>query len=142
MSARHFNNTTGVLFFVQEITASHLAGVPSPRPTAKSGTTQYDLEAALSRAKITPRAFALAIYGAFISAPLNHVLVGRLQKMFAGKTTPKDRLLQLLTNSVCIAPITTVGMSTEVRARYDERSLTGGRSVPCEHGYHWGRSNC
>jgi len=100
--------TSGVLFFVQEITASHLAGVPSPQPTAKSGTPQYDLEAALSRAKITPRAFALAIYGAFISAPLNHVLVGRLQKMFAGKTTPKDRLLQILTNSIFIAPITTV----------------------------------
>ena len=116
MTARHFNNTTGVLFFVQEITASHLAGVPSPRPIAKSGTPQYDLEAALSRAKITPRAFAMAIYGAFISAPLNHVLVGRLQKVFAGKTTPKDRLLQILANSICIAPITTVGMSRSLSA--------------------------
>ena len=116
MTGRHFNNTTGVLLFVQEITACHLAGVPSPRPTAKLGTTQYDLEAALSRAKITPRACAMAIYGAFISAPLNHVLVGRLQKAFAGRTTLKDRLLQILTNSVFIAPITTVGMS-QVRAR-------------------------
>jgi len=100
--------TSGVLLFVQEITASHLARVPSPRPTAKSGTTQYGLEAVLSQAKITPRAFAMAIYGAFISAPLNHVLVGRLQKAFAGKTTLKDRVLQILVNSVCIAPITTV----------------------------------
>lgn len=58
----------------------------------------------------------MAIYGAFIAAPLNHVLVGRLQKVFAGKTTLKDRLLQILANSICIAPITTVGMS-EVRPR-------------------------
>lgn len=65
----------------------------------------------------------MAIYGAFISAPLNHVLVGRLQKAFAGKTTPKDRVLQILINSVCIAPITTVGMS-HVSCTYGERSLT------------------
>ena len=106
---RLVNGTAGVLSFVQEITASHLAGVPSPRPT----TT---LEAALSQAKITPRAFAMAVYGAFISAPLNHVLVGRLQRAFAGKTTPKDRVLQILANSVFVAPTTTVGMS-EVQAR-------------------------
>ena len=109
-------NTTGTLSFVQEITASHLAGVPSPRPTAKSGTTQCALEAALFRAKITPRAFAMAVYGAFISAPLNHVLVGRLQKAFAGKTAPKDRVLQILANSFFVAPITSVGKS-EVGAR-------------------------
>jgi peroxisomal membrane protein 2 len=53
----------------------------------------------------------MAIYGAFISAPLNHVLVGRLQKAFAGKTAPKDRVLQILANNVFVAPITTVGMS-------------------------------
>jgi peroxisomal membrane protein 2 len=57
----------------------------------------------------------MAVYGGFISAPLNHVLVGRLQKVFAGKTAPKDRILQILANSVLVAPITTVGMS-EVRA--------------------------
>lgn len=108
---RHINGTTGVLSFVQEITASHLAGVPSPRPTAKSRSTQYALEAALSQAKITPRAFAMAVYGAFISAPLNHVLVGRLQKAFAGKTKPKDRVLQLLASNILVAPTTTVGMS-------------------------------
>jgi len=111
MTAHHCNSTTGILSFVQEITATHLAGVPTQRPTAKPGTTQYALEAALSQAKITPRAFAMAVYGAFISAPLNHVLVGRLQKVFAGKSTPKDRVSQILASSVLVAPTTTVGTS-------------------------------
>lgn len=136
----HIDGTPGVLMFVQEITASHLAGVPSPRPTAKSGSTQNALEAALSQAKITPRAFAMAVYGAFISAPLNHVLVGRLQKVFAGKTTPKDRVLQLLANTVFVAPTTTVGMS-EVRVHMT-MWLDRGCSIPCQHGYYRRRSDC
>ena len=83
----------------------------------------------------------MAVYGAFISAPLNHVLVGRLQKSFAGKVTPKDRVLQILANSVLVAPITTVGMS-KVQACLTTHGMTGGYSVPYQHGYHWRRSNC
>lgn len=51
----------------------------------------------------------MAAYGSLISAPLNHVLVGLLQKMFAGKTSTKDRVLQLLAGNLFVAPIQATG---------------------------------
>jgi len=47
----------------------------------------------------------MAIYGFFISAPLGHVLVGALQKAFAGKTSRLAKLSQLLASNLVIAPI-------------------------------------
>jgi peroxisomal membrane protein 2 len=67
-------------------------------------------EQALAAAKINGRALKMAAYGFFVSAPMNHVLIGWLQKMFAGKTTPKDRMLQLLASNVFIAPIQAAGL--------------------------------
>lgn len=48
----------------------------------------------------------MAIYGAFISAPLGHVLISLLQKVFAGRTSLKAKILQILISNlvVCIVP--------------------------------------
>jgi hypothetical protein len=82
------------------VLANHIAGVPVP---ASNDAPVY--EQALAAAKINSRAVKMATYGAFISAPMNHVLVGMLQKMFAGRTSVRDKLLQLLVSNIFIAPI-------------------------------------
>jgi len=58
-------------------------------------------------AKIDIRAFKLALYGFFISAPLGHYAVGTLQKFFEGKNGPAARLLLLLANNLFVAPVQT-----------------------------------
>lgn len=49
----------------------------------------------------------MAIYGAFVSAPMSHYLVGALQKVFAGKTSGRAKIAQILANNLLIAPIQT-----------------------------------
>ena len=43
--------------------------------------------------------------GACISAPLGHILVTTLQKAFAGRTTPRDKLLQIIASNLIVSPI-------------------------------------
>ena len=64
---------------------------------------------AFAAAKIDVRALKIAAYGFFISAPMGHVLVGALQKVFAGKTSRSAKIGQLLANNLIIAPIQTFG---------------------------------
>ena len=54
--------------------------------------------------KVDSRAFKMALYGFCVSAPLGHVLVGRLQRTFAGR-----RLAMVLASNLIVAPIQTVG---------------------------------
>jgi len=56
----------------------------------------------IAATKITPRAFKMALYGFLVSAPLGHVLVGRLQRTFAGQ-----KLAQILASNLLVAPIQT-----------------------------------
>ncbi|KAF8575502.1 hypothetical protein K439DRAFT_1641341 [Ramaria rubella] len=90
--------TAGVLSFLQEILASHLAGVPSRAPKSASAPRH-----ALAAMKVDARAFKMALYGFCVSAPLGHVLVGRLQQTFAGR-----KLHQILASNLLVAPIQTV----------------------------------
>ncbi|KAL3423201.1 Mpv17/PMP22 family protein [Phlyctema vagabunda] len=53
----------------------------------------------------TSRVPKMAAYGAFISAPLGHVLISILQKVFAGRTSLKAKILQILFSNLIIAPI-------------------------------------
>jgi hypothetical protein len=48
----------------------------------------------------------MAAYGAFISAPMGHLLIGFLQWVFAGRTSLKAKVLQILTSNlvVCRTP--------------------------------------
>jgi peroxisomal membrane protein 2 len=45
-----------------------------------------------------------------VSGPLNHVLYDILNRVFAGKTGPKAKLLQLLASNLIISPIFNCGM--------------------------------
>ncbi len=44
----------------------------------------------------------MAVYGAFISAPLGHVLISLLQKLFAGRTSLKAKILQILVSNLIV----------------------------------------
>ncbi|MCJ1274970.1 hypothetical protein MMC21_002769 [Puttea exsequens] len=54
---------------------------------------------------VTARVPKMAAYGAFVSAPLGHFLIHILQKMFAGRTSLKAKILQILVSNLIIAPI-------------------------------------
>src|SRR4051812_15175957 len=68
--------TSGTLSGLQEILASWIAH-------DKSKEGHY----------FTSRVPKMALYGAFISAPLGHVLISILQRVFAGRTSVKAKIL-------------------------------------------------
>ncbi|KAF2745992.1 hypothetical protein M011DRAFT_468877 [Sporormia fimetaria CBS 119925] len=80
--------TSGTLSGLQEFLASWIA-----HDRSKSG--HY----------FTSRVPKMALYGAFISAPLGHVLISILQKMFAGRKSLKAKILQILVSNLIISPI-------------------------------------
>ncbi|KAG8936908.1 hypothetical protein FRC03_008602 [Tulasnella sp. 419] len=94
--------TSGILSFVQEVLASHLAGVPF-----NVSRNAPAIEQLLATAKVDMRAFKMAIYGFFVSAPMGHYLMGALQKAFAGKTGRASKIGQLAASNLIIAPIQT-----------------------------------
>ncbi|KAI9810526.1 MAG: hypothetical protein M1827_006199 [Pycnora praestabilis] len=53
----------------------------------------------------TSRVPKMAIYGAFISAPLGHVLISILQRLFAGRTSLKAKILQIIVSNLIVSPI-------------------------------------
>ncbi|KAE8154722.1 hypothetical protein BDV25DRAFT_147320 [Aspergillus avenaceus] len=50
----------------------------------------------------------MLLYGMFVSAPLGHFLVGILQKVFAGRTSLKAKILQILASNLVVSPIQNV----------------------------------
>ncbi len=77
--------TSGVLAALQEVLASWIA-----HDRSKHG--HY----------FTARAPKMALYGAFVSAPLGHLLIGILQKVFAGRTSLKAKILQILVSNLIV----------------------------------------
>jgi hypothetical protein len=78
--------TSGTLSALQEIIASWIA-----KDRAKNGTY------------FTARVPKMAVYGAFISAPLGHVLISILQKVFAGRTSLKAKILQIIVSNLIVS---------------------------------------
>jgi hypothetical protein len=78
--------TSGGLAALQEVLASWLAH-------DKNKDGHY----------FTSRVPKMAIYGAFISAPLGHVLISILQKLFAGRTSLKAKILQILVSNLVVS---------------------------------------
>ncbi|KAK1228619.1 hypothetical protein PQX77_008213 [Marasmius sp. AFHP31] len=107
--------TTGILCFVQEVLASHIAQTPVKKPSKDASAAQH----ILARARVDTRAFKMALYGFLVSAPLSHFLVGLLQKAFAGKTGTKARVGQILASNLFVAPIQASGESV---LHLDDRS--------------------
>ncbi|OSD03566.1 hypothetical protein PYCCODRAFT_1434468 [Trametes coccinea BRFM310] len=93
--------TTAVLQFFQEILASHLAGAPPPR-VAKDAPFLLHV---LARAQVSGKAFKMAAYGFFVSAPVSHTLINALQRVFAGKSGLAARVGMLLASQLVVAPI-------------------------------------
>ncbi|KXN83897.1 Peroxisomal membrane protein PMP22 [Leucoagaricus sp. SymC.cos] len=93
--------TTGTFSFLQEVLGSNLAGVPPPRIAPDA---PFPI-AFLGHRHVNMRAVKMAIYGFFVSAPLSHVLVGQLQKAFAGRTGTAAKVGQVLANNLLVSPI-------------------------------------
>ncbi|RMZ34423.1 hypothetical protein D0859_01437 [Hortaea werneckii] len=53
----------------------------------------------------TSRVPKMAVYGAFISAPLGHVMISLLQRVFAGRTSLKAKIMQIIVSNLIVAPI-------------------------------------
>ncbi|KAL9579424.1 MAG: hypothetical protein Q9212_005113 [Teloschistes hypoglaucus] len=80
--------TSGSLSALQEVLASWIA-----HDRSKHG--HY----------LSARVPKMALYGAFISAPLGHVLIAILQKVFKGRTSLKAKILQILVSNLIVSPI-------------------------------------
>jgi hypothetical protein len=93
--------TAGVLGFLQEILARHLAGAPSRRLHPSAGP----LEHLFAASKINAKAFKMAIFGFLVSAPLGHAMVKTMQRIFAGRTGRSAKLGMLVASLLVIAPI-------------------------------------
>lgn len=51
----------------------------------------------------TSRVPKMAIYGAFVAAPTGHFLIWLLQKVFAGRTSLKAKILQILVSNLIVS---------------------------------------
>ncbi|KAK6207797.1 Mpv17/PMP22 family protein [Colletotrichum tabaci] len=80
--------TAGTLAGAQELIASFLA-----KDRNKHGNY------------FTSRVPKMAAYGALVSAPLGHFLIWALQKTFAGRTSLRAKILQIIVSNLIIAPI-------------------------------------
>jgi len=80
--------TSGTLAGLQEVLASWIA-----HDRSKHG--HY----------FTSRVPKMAMYGAFISAPLGHFLIWMLQKVFAGRKSVKAKILQIIVSNLIVSPI-------------------------------------
>ena len=77
--------TSGSLAALQEVLASYIA-----RDRSKHG--HY----------FNSRVPKMAVYGAFISAPLGHFLIHILQKLFSGRTSLKAKIMQILVSNLIV----------------------------------------
>lgn len=81
--------TSGTLAALQEVLASWLA-----HDRSKHG--HY----------FSSRVPKMAAYGALISAPLGHLLISILQKLFANRTSLKAKILQILLSNLIVSHAT------------------------------------
>jgi len=77
--------TSGTLSGLQELLASWIA-----KDRNKNGNY------------FTARVPKMAAYGAFISAPLGHVLISILQKIFQGRTSLRAKILQIIASNLVV----------------------------------------
>jgi len=111
--------TTGILCFLQEVLGSSIAGLPVKRPPKDAPAIIH----ILARGHIDIKAAKMALYGFLISAPLGHVLVGALQKAFAGKTGTTARIAQILASNLLVAPIQTAAFLASMAVINGAKSL-------------------
>jgi len=92
--------TTAILCFLQEVLGSNLSGTPANVTKGASAMVR-----SLQSVHLDAKAIKMAIYGFLVSAPMSHILVGLLQKAFAGKTSVRARVAQIIANNLLVSPI-------------------------------------
>ena len=100
------NSLQAILCFLQEVLGSNLSGTPANVSKGASAMVR-----SLQSVHLDAKAIKMAIYGFLVSAPMSHILVGFLQKAFAGKTSPRARVAQILANNLFVAPVQASGNS-------------------------------
>ncbi|CAO1637441.1 unnamed protein product [Parajaminaea phylloscopi] len=102
--------TAGILSALAEVLAGRLAGIPTATPKAASSPSGplSSLQAILASVGINDRALKMFVYGWAISAPMGHVLVGALQKAFAGRNSAKDKIAQIIVSQLTVTVISNV----------------------------------
>lgn len=50
----------------------------------------------------TSRVPKMALYGAFVSAPLGHFMIKILQKLFSGRTSLRAKILQIIVSNLIV----------------------------------------
>lgn len=116
--------TSGTLSALQELLASWLA-----KDRSKHG--HY----------FSSRIPKMAAYGAFISAPLGHFLISMLQKLFAGRTSLRAKILQILVSNLVVrlCAILPLRLVLIASIRYATGLSNPEFGVPRIHGRHcWG----
>ena len=58
----------------------------------------------------TSRVPKMAVYGAFISAPLGHVMISLLQRVFAGRTSLKAKIMQIIVSNLIVRDVPRTSM--------------------------------
>ncbi|KAK0548118.1 hypothetical protein OC845_003741 [Tilletia horrida] len=97
--------TNAVASATGELIASRLAGVPPAKSSFQLSGPAGEVLKKLAAVGIDERVLMMGAYGFFISAPLGHFLTGLLQRAFAGRTTARDKILQILAANLITAPI-------------------------------------
>jgi len=93
--------TSGVLSLISEVAAGELSGSP-PRPLSdkeRTGILPIDV------VKRYHKALEMSAYGFFISAPLSHYLLQGLQRVFAGKTSARWKVLMIVCSDLLLSPL-------------------------------------
>jgi len=83
-------------------------------PTKRPAKDASWLEHGLAGSHIDVKALKMAVYGLLVSAPIGHVLIGALQKAFAGKTGTGAKIAQILASNLLVAPVQTAAFLASI----------------------------
>jgi len=90
---------------------------------------------------VSARVPKMAVYGAFISAPLGHVLINILQKLFAGRTSLKAKILQILVSNLIVRGRPRAGPWLQMLTASFADFTHPKYRLPRLNGHHCGRSD-
>ncbi|KAK0534757.1 hypothetical protein OC834_000415 [Tilletia horrida] len=88
-----------------ELIATRLSGVPPAKNTFQLKGVAGDVLKRLESVGISERVILMGLYGYLVAAPLGHILTGALQRAFAGRTTARDKILQIVAANLITSPI-------------------------------------
>ena len=111
--------TSGTLSALQEVLASWIA-----KDVSSHG--HY----------INSRVPKMAVYGAFISAPLGHFLISILQRVFKGRTSLSAKIMQILVSNLIVCRSPYLHMFYRTHAEIGAGLANPKHCVPRLHGHH------